>query len=164
MVISAENQVYEILQQLGIPYTQYAHAPVFTVAEADDLKLDFPEEIFKNLFIRNRKGDRHYLVILKGSKRVNLKELGQRIGENGLNFASPERLKKYLALTPGSVSPFGLINDQSKAVTVILDQEISQSSLVNFHPNINTATITLATTDWLKFLQWCGNKIIDVQL
>lgn len=163
-ISAAENAVYQLLTQLEIPYTRYAHAPVFTVAEADGLNLEFPEEIFKNLFIRNRKGDRHYLVILKGSKRLDLKKLGQIIGENGLNFASPERLARYLGLTPGAVSPFGLINDQPKEVIVIIDQEVSQSAMVNFHPNVNTATLTLANADWMKFLQWCGNQVRHVRI
>jgi len=161
---TAADRVIQILEELQIPFQRYEHAPVYTVAEAENLALGLKEEIFKNLFVRNRKGDRHYLVILKGSKRVDLKSLGQSLKESGLSFASPERLMKYLQLTPGAVSPFGLINDTEKEVTVVLDADIPRADQVNFHPNVNTATLTMTYGDWARFLAWCGNPVICLEI
>ena len=95
----------------------------------------------KNLFLRNQKGNRHYLVILTASKKADLRAVADQIGDGKLSFASPERLMTHLGLTPGSVSPFGLINDRDHAVRVVLDRDLKTAARVAFHPNINTATL-----------------------
>ena len=113
---------------------------------------DYPGFKAKSLFIRNRKGTKHYLVIVSDQTRVDLKKLAQTLGESQVGFASPERLKKYLNVTPGSVSPLGLVYDTEKAITLIIDQTIQQHELVNFHPNDNTKTIVMTTKDFFKFV------------
>ena len=113
MIEKNEQNVYDILNSLEIKYDRYEHKPVFTVNEAKELDILIPGGKCKNLFLRNEKGDIHYLVILDENKRVDLKLLAKQIGTKRVSFASEERLYKYLKLTPGSVTPFGIINDDN---------------------------------------------------
>lgn len=119
---------------------------------------------FKNLFLRNQKGDRHYLVVVAHTKKVDLQRLAGQIGDGKLSFASPERLKAHLGLTPGSVSPFGLINDASRAVRVFLDADITAATRVSFHPNVNTSTLVITAPDFHRFLEACGNPVRTVEI
>lgn len=159
-----EKQVYSILDKLDIPYTIYEHVPVFTIEEAMELDISTSAEHCKNLFVRNRKGDEHFLVILDERKKVDLKEMAKCINSTSLSFASEERLLKFLGLTPGSVTPFGLINDVKKHVTVLIDKDLDQAKNICFHPNVNTATIEISFEDFNKYLRWCGNKVLCVQI
>ena len=111
------------------------------------------------IFSRNQKGDRHYLVVLMASKRANLKSVADQIGDGKLSFASPERLMTHLGVTPGSVSPFGLIHDRERAVRVALDRDFQDATRLAFHPNINTRTFTVTVADFMKFLGACGNAV-----
>ncbi len=154
-----EQKVYDILEELEISYTKHEHPPVYTVEEAEQHWENITGAHCKNLFLRNKKGKNHYLVIAKSEKRVDLKALTSRLGEDRLSFASPERMMRYLGLEPGAVSPFGLLNDRENAVAVIIDQELKEASHVNFHPNVNTATVGIKFTDFEKFLAHCGNLI-----
>ena len=153
------QKVYEILRELDISYTKHEHPPVYTVEEAEQHWENITGAHCKNLFLRNKKGKNHYLVIAKSEKRVDLKALTSRLGEDRLSFASPERMMRYLGLEPGAVSPFGLINDRENAVVVVIDQDLKEASHVNFHPNINTATVGITFADFEKFLTHCGNPI-----
>lgn len=164
MMTKKEQKVYEILKELNIPYTKREHIPVFTIAEVDQLDEEIPGQNCKNLFIRNRKGDQHYLVVMKDSKRIDLKNVSKQIGSTSLSFASEKRLYQYLGLTPGSVTPFGLINDDEKHVEVLLDKDLKAGKDVSFHPNVNTATITIAYKDFERFLGWCGNPITYIEV
>ncbi|WP_055669801.1 prolyl-tRNA synthetase associated domain-containing protein [Desnuesiella massiliensis] len=159
-----EKRVYDILEKLDIGFEKYEHNAIFTIEEANELAIDMKGAHCKNLFIRNRKGNQHYLVILEESKTADLKALSSQIGSTPLSFASEERLYKYLNLTPGSVTPFGLINDSEKHVRVLIDNDLIHSEYISFHPNINTATITITYDDFEKFLNWCGNNVTYVNL
>lgn len=159
----SELKVYEALERLGISYAKHDHPPVFTVEEAEKHWENIEGAHCKNLFLRNKKGNRHYLVILESAKRADLKILNAKLGEDRLSFASPERLRRYLGLETGAVSPFGLINDSKNEVEVVIDQDLKKAERVNFHPNVNTATVGLDFTDFEKFLSWCGNRIRYLQ-
>ena len=113
----------------------------------------------KNLFLRNQRGDRHYLVILSHSKRADLRRVADQVGDGKLSFASPERLMKYLGLTPGSVSPFGLLNDAARHVRVYVDRDVMEGTRVTFHPNDNTATLVVSVDDFNRFLQHVGHVV-----
>jgi len=158
------ENVYEILDSLGIKYKKFEHPMMHTVKDADKLDIEIPGGVNKCLFLRNKKRDKHYLVLLKGTKRLDLKNLEKLLEETRLSFASPERLMKYLKVTPGSVSPFGLINDLDKAVTFIIDNELLDYDELALHPNINTQTLVLKTEDFKKFLTWTKNKILFLNL
>lgn len=154
-----ECRVLEVLQILGISYLRYEHPPVFTVEQAEVHWQGISGGHCKNLFLRNKKGNHHYLVILEASKNADLRTLTNKLCEDRLSFGSPERLKRHLGLEPGAVSPFGLINDRGKDVVVVIDEDLKKEERLNFHPNVNTATLNLAFSDFEKFLAWTGNSI-----
>ncbi len=154
-----EQAVYAALDALGIAYTRHEHPPVFTVEEAEQHWRGIDATHCKNLFLRNRKGNAHYLVVVEKSAPVDIKRLAAQIGEDRLSFASSERLATHLGLTAGSVSPFGIINDRNHAVTVVVDEALRGARQVGFHPNVNTATITLAFADFERFLSAQGNPV-----
>ncbi|MCM8710325.1 prolyl-tRNA synthetase associated domain-containing protein [Clostridium sp. SYSU_GA19001] len=159
-----EQRLYNTLDLLEIEYIRYEHKAVYTIEEANQLDINIPGQQCKNLFLRNRKGDTHYLVILHEEKQADLKLLSHQIGSTSLSFASEERLFKYLGLKPGSVTPFGLINDSNKEVIVLIDKELVGAEKLNFHPNVNTATISVSYKDFEKFIEWNGNKINYVNI
>ncbi|GFZ29860.1 aminoacyl-tRNA deacylase [Clostridium zeae] len=164
MLTQAEQKVYDILDLLEIKYDRYEHAAVYTIEEANNLDIHISGQLCKNLFIRNRKGDTHYLVVLDETKQVDLKSLAKQIGSSSLSFASEERLFKYLGLKPGSVSPFGIINDTEGEVVVLIDRDITNAEVVSFHPNINTVTIGISYLDFEKFIKWKKNHILYVDI
>lgn len=161
---AVEQEVYDALAALGIPCERFPHPPVFTVEEAERYWADIPATHCKNLFLRNAKGTRHYLVVLGHAKKADLKALSAKLGDDRLSFASPDRLMRFLHLTPGAVSPFGLIHESAKGVMVVLDADLPGSERIGFHPNVNTATITLRTADFLRFLEARGNVVRRVAL
>jgi len=154
-----ESRVAARLAELGIPFERHVHPPVATVDEAVQHWGDIDATHCKNLFLRNQKGNRHYLVVLLHAKRADLRAVADQIGDGKLSFASPERLKTHLGLTPGSVSPFGLINDTAQTVRVVLDRDLKTASRVSFHPNINTRTYVIATDDFMRFLAATGHTV-----
>ena len=156
------QKVYEALDALGVQYQKYEHPPVFTGESAAEHWGSIPATQVKNLFLRNKKGDRHYLVILEITKQADLRHLVKMIGDDRFSFGSPERLMATLGVTPGSVSPFGLINDPAHAVRVVLDRDLKAASRLSFHPNINTVTFTIAAGDFTRFLEACGNPVQHV--
>ncbi len=159
MVSDPEKAVLDRLSTLGIPFERFEHPAVATAAEADIHWAAIEAMHFKNLFLRNQKGTRHYLVIVRHSKRADLKAIAVQIGDGKLSFGSPERLMTHLGVSPGSVSPFGLIHDSDGSVRVAIDSDIKSADRVSFHPNINTVTITLAWADFEKFLASCPNPV-----
>ena len=122
-------RVFDTLDSLGIPYDRYEHPPVFTGEEAALHWAAIPGTQVKNLFLRNKKGDRHYLAILEIHKQADLRRLVKIVGDDRFSFASAERLMAHLGVTPGSVSPFGLINDDARPPRIFaLPQEDTLSS------------------------------------
>lgn len=153
------EQVCGALDAMGISYEHYTHPPVFTSDEAAEHWADIPATRVKNLFLRNKKGNRHYLVILEIGKQADLRHLVKIIGDDRLSFGSPERLMSAMGLTPGSVSPFGLLNDPAHAVDVIVDEDLRRVQRLIFHPNINTASLTISVADFERFLAARGNQV-----
>jgi len=156
--------VYAALDALGISYERHEHPAVFHAEDASRFWDPIPGVQCKNLFLRNKKGDRHYLVVLEISKRADLKEIVKLVGDDRLSFGSPERLMAELGLTPGSVSPFGLINDADGSVRVLIDQELKGSERLIFHPNINTASVVVSWTDLERFLKTRPNSVRTIAL
>jgi Ala-tRNA(Pro) deacylase len=161
----SEQRVYEALEALGIPWTRYEHPPVFTVEEAEPHWRDIDATHCKNLFLRNKSGRMHYLLIAERSAALDLKRLSQTVGGGRLSFGSPERLRDCLGLTPGSVSPFGLIHGRGRRdLQVLLDSRVNDAAQVTFHPNVNTATIRLSRDDFRRFLDWTGLRVHVVRI
>lgn len=159
-----EQQVYAALEALDIPYEVFKHPPVFTVEDASKHWTNIPGKGCKNLFLRDNKGRHHYLVVVPDEKRVDMSSLGSEQGLGRLGFGSPERLMRFLGLTPGAVSPFGLLNDPEGAVTVLIDACLLEETQVTFHPNINTATVLLTVKDFRKFLESLKNVVSYVRI
>jgi Ala-tRNA(Pro) deacylase len=154
-----ESRVYAVLEELGIAWERFEHPPVATVDEAAAHWTRIDATHCKNLFLRNKKGDRHYLVVLEHRKQADLRALASRIGDDRLSFGSPDRLLAHLGLTPGAVSPFGLINDAGRRVRVVIDADLKQAAFLAFHPNVNTATVRLSRADFERFLAWSGHPV-----
>ena len=156
--------VYAALDALGIAYERHEHPAVFNAEDASQYWNPIAGTQCKNLFLRNKKGDRHYLVVLEISKRADLKDLVKVVNDDRLSFGSPERLMAELGLTPGSVSPFGLINDGDGSVRVLLDRDLRHAERLIFHPNINTASVVISWADLEKFLATRSNpvRVVDV--
>jgi len=163
-ITETEREVLDILDRLGVSYVRHEHPPVFTVEDADQYWTELRGTHCKNLFLRNKKGNHHYLVITPTSKAVDLRELNRALHEDRLSFGSPERLRRYLGVEPGSVSPFGLIHDAGREVCVIVDKDLKASRSAGFHPNINTATLDISVADFERFLAWCGNEVRIIKL
>jgi len=164
IMTTEETTVCARLTALGIPFTRHEHPAAATVEEAEPHWADIDAMHCKNLFLRNQKGSRHYLVIIRHSKRADLRAIADQIGDGKLSFGSPERLKTHLGVMPGSVSPFGLIHDGTHQVRVIIDGDLKSADRVSFHPNINTVTLTIARPDFERFLADCGNPVRYVRV
>jgi Ala-tRNA(Pro) deacylase len=157
--MSQPEDVYRVLDALGIQYERFEHPPVFTADDAAAHWAPIRGTPVKNLFLRNKKGDRHYLVILEIAKEADLRQLVKVIGDDRLSFGSPDRLLAQLGVTPGSVSPFGLIHEGSNGVQVIVDEELRGADRLIFHPNINTASVTVSGADLERFLATRPNRV-----
>lgn len=163
--MNKESQaVYQALDDLKIKYKIYEHEAVYTMKELKDKDLELEGSQCKNLFLRNKKGNHHYLIICLESEIIDIKKLTLKLNEDRLSFASPKRLLKYLGVTPGAVSPFNIINDHRKEVIIIIDNNLKKNEKANFHPNINTITLTIKYHDLIKFLSHYTNKIINLDL
>ncbi len=144
--------VFDFLDQIHIHYRVYEHDAVFTVAESETLTTLLPGGHAKNLFVYTKKAGRYYLIIIQAHKRADLKALERELAEGEVKFASADDLERLLGVTPGSVSPFGLINDANNQVKVIVDQDLLSHELVCFHPNENTASLAITSADFKKYL------------
>ena len=162
------KDLYEVLDSLEIPYELYEHPAFFTCEESDawyQKHLDGTSGESKNLFLRDKKGDKHYLVVVESSKRLDLKELAKKLGESKLSFASEERLKKYLNLSPGSVSVFALLYENAKDVQVMMDADLLGYKKLHYHPpGRNDQTVVVSTEDLKKFLGFVGNPLEVMEL
>jgi Ala-tRNA(Pro) deacylase len=155
--------LFGMFDRLGIEHSTVEHPPFSTVEEGRPWHSKIPGLHCKNLFIRDRQGG-IWLVVMPADKRANLGRLERMLGAPRFSFARPDVLEQVLALTPGSVTPFGLINDTQRRVTVILDEEMLDSEWVNFHPLHNAASTTLRSSDLLRFVRALGYKPIIVRL
>lgn len=156
--------LYNILKELGIDFEYLGHLPAPTVEEAVQYWKGLDSTHCKNLFFRNHKGNRHYLVILEHTNKLAIRDLEQMLRQGKLSLASDKRLLKYLGLTPGSVTPFGLINDTEDHVHLFIDSNLQKAERLSFHPNINTATLAVSFSDFIRFLDWTGNTYEFIRL
>ncbi|MDD4373851.1 MAG: prolyl-tRNA synthetase associated domain-containing protein [Bacteroidales bacterium] len=157
------EMVYKTLDELGITYEKYEHTATPTVEDALPYWAEIEAIHCKNLFFRNHKGNQHYLVIFSYLKQLNIRQLELLLKQGKLSFASDKRMQKYLGLQPGSVSPFGLINDKENHVIVFIDESLMDHEKISFHPNINTATLVLKKSDFIRFLDFSGNSYHFIQ-
>ena len=150
--------VISYLNDLNIPFELHEHPPVPTVEEALPYWKDIDAAHCKNLFFRNHKGNRHYLVILDHRRQLNINDLEQKLKQGKISFASPKRMERYLGLSAGSVSAFGIINDHENHVHLFIDEALQSSARISFHPNENNATLVISFASFLRFLESSGNS------
>jgi len=159
-----QKELYEVFEKLNIDFEYYEHPPVPTVEEAIKYWKGMDATKCKNLFFRNHKGNKHYLVILEHSQNLRIKDLEGRLKQGKISFASEQRLMKFMGLAPGSVTPFGLINDPENHVHIFLDENLKKCDKISFHPNINSASIVVSFNDFLKYMNWVGNSYEFLEL
>ena len=158
---SSPEDLFAFLDQLGVEHSTITHPPIFTVEEGRDWHDKIPGLHCKNLFLKDKK-DKLWLAVMPGDKRADLNKVDKRVGAARLSFGKPELLLEVMGLTPGSVTPFGLINDATRRVTVIVDGDLPKSEWVNFHPLHNAASTTLRSADLLRFIRALGYEPLIV--
>lgn len=159
-----EQALYDYLHQLGIEdYSIKEHPPLFSVQDVIDNDCLMPGLNFKNLLIKDKKADKYYLVIIEDSRHMDNKYYKTFTGWGKIRFAHEDELYEKTGLRPGYVSPYGLLNNHEHDVIVVVDKSIAladEAELINFHPNRNTATITVKKNQFVKYLKSLGNEII----
>jgi len=155
-MMRGQKELYELLDRLSIPF-EYEHPPAATIEEAKAFWKDLNSGKCKNIFFRNHKGNRHYLVILEHLCQLDIHDLEKRLRQGKLTFASDRRLREYLGVEPGAVSPFGLINDKTHHVHVFIDERLGEYERLAFHPNVNDATLIISRDDLIRFITYLGN-------
>jgi Ala-tRNA(Pro) deacylase len=149
------EQLFAFFDELGIAHSTVEHPALFTVEDGRAWWHKIPGLHCKNLFLKDKK-DKIWLVVMPGDKRADIGRLEKRIGAARLSFGKPELLLEVMGLTPGSVTPFGLINDSQKRITIVLDRDVANSAMVNFHPLRNTASTSIRAEDLVKFIKKLG--------
>lgn len=158
-----KKEIIDYLNENKIEYEIAEHPAVYTVEEADALNLPHPEAGTKNLFLRDDKKRRYYLVVARENVSINLKELRAKLETRPLTFASEKDLAAILGLIPGAVTPLGVLNDEERRVEVVLDAALS-GKLIALHPNENTATIWLREEELTKIIREHGNEMKIIEL
>lgn len=158
-----KQETYEYLRTRNIEFEITEHKAVFNMKEFADVELPYPQWDAKNLFVRDDKKRNYYLITVKGDKRVDLKEFRKQHGLRNLSFASADDLMAFMALTPGSVTPFGLLNDKERKIHFYIDSAFSGGK-VGVHPNDNTATIWIDTDDLINIIKEHGNEVEVVEI
>lgn len=158
------DKVLCYLREHGIEHTWYTHEEAPTIEIARTQWHNDGSKHCKNLFFRNHKGNRHYLVILDCERDLDIHDLEHRLHQGKLSFASPQRMERYLGLQPGSVSPFGLINDTENHVHMFIDSNLRNHASLSFHPNDNRATVVIAYDEFMKYMQGVGNSFEFIEM
>jgi len=159
------TDIYAFLQGHAIPYSRHDHPPVYTVAEAQRLVPPLPAARVKNLFLRDARGRRHFLVVMAADKRIDMKRLPAALGADRLSFASADHLKDHLGVDPGAVTILALVNDPQRSVRVVLDRRLWQEvDAIQCHPLVNTATLVIPRPAIDRFLQVVGHKVVIVDV
>lgn len=156
--MNQQEQVEQFLEQHNIAYTLYQHPAVFTCQDAEQHCKHVPGIPGKNLFLKDKNG-RYFLYIIPAKKRADLKAFAKEVSATKVTFGNDKELKEKLGLAPGSVSIFGLINDTKKEIVLNIDKEIYDAPIVNFHPNINTASLELSNFMFKKLLTALNHEV-----
>lgn len=157
-------QVEKKLKELDVPFEMIEHAPAYTTEQADQFIVGIDGARTKSMFLTNKKKTAYYLLIMDDSKRLDMDNFKDIVGTNRIKMASANSLMEQMQLTPGSVSIFGLLNNSNKNIQVYFDQKILSEERMSFHPNVNTKTIFLQTSDVLKFIKEIGFEYTVVNL
>lgn len=160
-----KREIYDFLKERNIPHEITEHKAVYNMAELSEIDIPYPEADAKNLFVRDDKKRNYYLITVKGDKRVDLKKFRQQNGTRALSFASESDLMSVMALSAGSVTPLGILNDKERKVKVFLDEELfGPPDIIGVHPNDNTATVWLKPEDLVTIIREHGNPAEIIQI
>ena len=160
-----KEQIYRYLKQKNIWYEITKHKAVYNMKDLQDVDLPYPEGDAKNLFVRDDKKRNYYLITVKGTKKVDLKEFRHQNNTRPLSFVNEKELLELLNLKPGSVTPLGLLNDKEHKVEFFIDNELlEEPGIIGVHPNENTATVWLKTRDLITILKESNVKVYQVQI
>lgn len=160
-----KEQIYRYLKQKNIWYEITKHKAVYNMKDLQDVDLPYPEGDAKNLFVRDDKKRNYYLITVKGTKKVDLKEFRHQNNTRPLSFASEEELFQILNLTKGSVTPLGLLNDKLHKVSFFLDKELLKDpGIIGVHPNENTATVWLKIKDLIEILKENNVFVTEIEI
>ncbi|WP_069998686.1 prolyl-tRNA synthetase associated domain-containing protein [Cellulosilyticum sp. I15G10I2] len=151
-----ETLILNTLDKLNISYEIISHPPAFTVSELKTF-CECDASVCKNLFLYDKRADKHYLVVMLEEKKAHSNTIRKQVKAASLVFGEENKLFELLGVTPGSISPLGLIYDANQEITILIDQDLPNHPKLGFHPNINTATVIISYTDFKKFIDWRGN-------
>ncbi len=156
-MLKTQEELLKVLSGIPVEYTNHEHPAVYTVEEADLHHEGIEGVHSKNLFFKDKKKNL-FLVVTLSDKPVNIKELAKKIGAKSPSFGKPDLLMEVLGVIPGAVTPLAAVNIKEQPVKIILDKEMMENDLLNFHPLVNTATTTIASKDLIKFLEHCNQE------
>ncbi len=159
-----KEAVRKLFDKKGISYEWIDHEAAYTIEDMVRMGFDKDMDVAKNLFLRDAKGENHFLVVVRAHKKVDLKAFGKAFGLGRLSFASEERLEKHLGLKKGAVTPLGILNDTEKKVKVYFDQDFVGTSRIGVHPNDNTASVYLSVQDLFGLIKEHGNALEVVEI
>ena len=159
-----KEELLAFLDAKGVEYTKVDHCPVFTVEDMIDAELPYPEAIAKNLFVRDDKKKNFYLSTVPEDKRVDLKEFRRAHETRPLSFGSEEYLLEKMGLTPGSVTPFGLLNNEEKDIKFFLDSDFVKKGIMGIHPNLNDATLFIKPEAVVELVKEHGNELEIIEI
>ncbi len=158
------TEILQYLKEGGIDYELIEHPPAFTIDDLDSFALPHGECVMKNLFLRDDKKREYYLVVTRKNRVSDLKTLRKTIGSRPLSFASEDDLHRFMGLTKGAVTPFGILNDEENRVHVIIDADIMGFPVIGVHPNENTSTVMIAPSDLKRIVENHGNDVMVVEM
>ncbi len=158
------EKVIDFLESENIAYEITEHEPVYTMDDMVREGLHQLGTLCKNLFIRDAKGKKHFLILADNDTKVDLRELGAKLEAGKVSFASAERLEKYLGVTAGCVSPFGVLNDAEHCVTVVLDKKLEGKERLGVHPNEHNATVWISFESLYSAIEKIGNKVVVMEI
>jgi len=154
--MDAYQQVANKLQELGIAFDVVEHPPAFTTEQADSYIEGMEGVRTKSMFLTNRKKTQYYLLIMDDKKRLDMDDFKVQVGANRIRMASLDSLAEKMNLPAGTVSPFGLLNNDEKDILVYFDKDIVSEDIMAFHPNTNEKTIFIKSKDLFRFLESIG--------
>ena len=157
-------EIYAYLNKKNIKYEVTNHESVYTMEELSNIYVPYPSGDAKNLFLKDDKKKTYYLITVKGDKRVDLKEFRNKNNTRSLSFASSTELFNKMKLTPGSVTPLGLLNNEDKDIIYFIDRYFFDNNIIGVHPNDNTATIWLNPNDLIEIIKEHGNQVNIVKI
>ncbi|MFZ5955854.1 MAG: prolyl-tRNA synthetase associated domain-containing protein [Nanoarchaeota archaeon] len=159
-----DKLIKEYLKKLSIEFKIHKHPPIYTCEEGERFRKSLKGMHAKSLFLKGKKSGNLYLIVLPCKKTINMIKLKETLSEKKLSFANETELFDFLKVKTGSISPFALINDKNKKIKVILDREVYDDKIVNFHPNINTETLELSQESFRKYLDSLENEVNVIEI